>query len=188
MATKIFYSVETTGVNAHRHSIHRLAGFIEKDGTTVDYFDITSKPHPKADIDVLALRVSGVSKEQVLQYQDMKMAHKEFVQALSPYIDKYDRKDKAYLVGWNNRGFDDIFLRAWFTQCEDEFFGSLFWSDSIDTLVLASQLLIGQRPHLPNFQLKTVAKHLGIMVNEELLTDTLYKADLIRTIYRTVTL
>lgn len=33
-------------------------------------------------------------------------------------------RDKMYLVGYNNAGFDNSFLRALFQQCGDKYFGS----------------------------------------------------------------
>lgn len=184
---KVFYDVESTGTNYHKHSIHQLAGLIEIDDIVVDEFNIHTRPHPKAIIEKEALDVAGVTEEEILAYPDMKDCHKEFVGLISRYVNRYDRRSKAFLVGFNNRAFDDQFLRAWFQQNGDEFFGSYFYSDTRDALVLASEYLEDRRNHMPNFQLHSVAKELGLEVDQNRLHDASYDVELTRQIYRIVT-
>ena len=184
---KIFYDAETTGTNPKLHSIHRLSGMIEVDGHIVQEFDFCIKPHPKAKIDLAALKISGVSIDDILEYPEMEIVFKQLKLMLSTYIDVYNPKQKAYLVGYNNRAFDDVFLRVFFELCENNFFGSYFWSDSHDTLVLASLYLEDRRANMPSFKLSRVASELGIVVDEKELHDALYDAKLTRKIYRIVT-
>lgn len=184
---KIFYDVETTGANPNKHSLHQIAGLIEVDEQVVDQFNIYSRPHPKATLDPEALRVCKVTPEQLQSYPAMEDAKTEFCRTIAKYIDKYDRKRKAYLIGYNNCGFDDKFLRMWFTLCGDNYFGSWFWSDSRDAMVLASEYLEPRRTSMPNFQLHTVAQTLGLGVDESKLHDASYDVSLTRQIYRIVT-
>ena len=184
---KIFYDVETTGENPRKHSIHQIAGLVEVDDMVQERFNIYSRPHPNAILEPAALSVSGVTEEQILSYPSMIDAKNNFCRILAKYINKYDKNQKAYLVGFNNRGFDDRFLRMWFTLCDDQFFGSWFWSDSRDTLVLASEYLESRRTSMPNFQLHTVAETLGIPVEKSKLHDARYDVELTRQIYRIVT-
>lgn len=184
---KIFLDLETTGTDVKKHSIHQIAGMVEIDGEVVEKFNYKVRPHPKAKIEKEALRVGGVTEEQILKYEPMEVIYKRFIKLLGKYINKYDKKDKAYVVGFNNRGFGDIFLRAWFKQNGDLYYGSWFWADSLDVLVLASQHLIGRRVNMKNFKLKTVATTLGIEVEEERLHDAYYDVELARNIYEIVT-
>lgn len=184
---KIFYDLETTGENPRKHFIHQIAGLVEVDDMVQEKFNIYSRPHPNAILEPAALNVSGVTEEQILSYPSMTDAKNNFCRILAKYIDKYDKNQKAYLVGFNNRGFDDRFLRMWFTLCDDQFFGSWFWSDSRDTLVLASEYLESRRTSMPNFQLHTVAETLGIPVEKSKLHDARYDVELTRQIYRIVT-
>ena len=184
---KIFYDVETTGENPRKHSIHQIAGLVEVDDMVQEKFNIYSRPHPNAILEPAALSVSGVTEEQILSYPSMTDAKNNFCRILAKYIDRYDKNQKAYLVGFNNRGFDDRFLRMWFTLCDDQFFGSWFWSDSRDTLVLASEYLESRRTSMPNFQLHTVAETLGIPVEKSKLHDARYDVELTRQIYRIIT-
>lgn len=184
---KIFYDVETTGLKANKHSIHQIAGLIEIDCEIVERFDIKTRPHPKAEYSPEALKICGVTEETMKSYQPMGAAYKQFIDILSKYIDRYNKHDKAYLIGYNNRFFDDQFLRAWFMQNKDDYFNSWFWSDTLDVLVLASEYLIGRRKYMPNFRLGTVATELGIEVDKNRLHDAFYDVELTREIYMIVT-
>lgn len=184
---KIFYDVETTGENPNKHSLHQVAGLIEVDEQVVEEFNIHSRPHPKAILEPEALNICKVTKEQLQNYPDMKDAKNEFCRILAKYINKYDKNSKAYLVGYNNCGFDNRFLRMWFTLCDDPYFGSWFWADSRDVLVLASEYLENRRTSMPNFQLHTVAETLGLEVDASRLHDASYDVLLTRQIYRIVT-
>lgn len=184
---KIFFDVETTGTNPKQHSIVQLSGLIEVNGKVVDSFDYNVRPHPKAKIEAEALRINNKTEEQIETYPPMGEIHKAFTKKLGKYLNKYDSKDKAYLVGFNNRSFDDIFLRKFFELCGDKFFGSWFWQDSLDVLVLASQYLIDRRTEMPSFKLKRVAKEVGVVVDEKRLHDAAYDVELTREVYRITT-
>jgi len=186
--TKLFiYDLETTGVNFWQHSIHQISGKIVIDGETKDYFDFRVRPHEKAKIDAKALEVGNVTVEQIMEYPIQSIIHNRILDLVSRYCDKYDSKDKFHLVGYNNASFDNQFFRAFFTQCEDNYFGSWFWSDSLDVMVLASNYLKDRRAFMPNFQLATVAKTLGIEVDNTKLHDGKYDADLTEKIFNIVT-
>jgi DNA polymerase-3 subunit epsilon len=184
---KIFYDLETTGLKPNRHGIHQLAGLVEIDGEVVETFDLKVQPNPKAEVLVEALEIAGVTAEDLAGYMPMADGYRAFTDILGKYIDKFNRKDKAHLVGYNNRAFDDIFLRAWFDQNDDRFFGSWFYSDTLDALVLASQFLLDKRPEMPTFKQFRVAMTLGIEVDKTRLHDALYDVHLTRRIYHAVT-
>lgn len=184
---KIFYDVETTGTNPKLHSIHELAGYIEVDGEIAEHFDIRMRPHEKAQIDPGALVACGKTAEEIQDYPPYQEGFKLFRDLLNKYINRYNPNEKAYLVGFNNRAFDDVFLRTFFELNKDTFFGSYFWSDSLDVLVLASQYLLDRRPEMPTFKLKRVALELGIVFDKSKLHGALFDAMLTRQIYRIVT-
>lgn len=183
MAKLFFYDLETTGVKFWKNGIHQISGMIEIDGEVKETFNINVAPHPDCDIEQEALNVAGISLETVKGYQPMKEGYSLLVSMLSKYVDKYDKKDKFFLVGYNNASFDNQFLRAFFTQNFDNYFGSWFWSNSIDVMCKASDALKFEREKLIDFKLKTVAKYLGIEVDEAKLHDALYDIDLTRQIY-----
>lgn len=162
MSKLFFYDLETTGTNPGRNGIHQISGEIVIDGKSVETFDFKVQPNPKAQIEDAALAVGGVTREQIMAYPPMGQVYTHLVTMLAKYVNKYDKTDKFHLVGYNNRGFDDNFFRGFFLQNGDNYFGSWFWADSIDVLVLASTFLADRRAELPNFKLATVADFLGI--------------------------
>lgn len=162
MSKLFFYDLETTGTNPGRNGIHQISGEIVIDGKSVETFDFKVQPNPKAQIEDAALAVGGVTREQIMAYPPMGQVYTQLVTMLAKYVNKYDKTDKFHLVGYNNRGFDDNFFRGFFLQNGDNYFGSWFWADSIDVLVLASTFLADRRADLPNFKLATVADFLGI--------------------------
>lgn len=162
MSKLFFYDLETTGTNPGRNGIHQISGEIVIDGKSLETFDFKAQPNPKAQIEDAALAVGGVTREQIMAYPPMGQVYTKLVTMLAKYVNKYDKTDKFHLVGYNNRGFDDNFFRGFFLQNGDNYFGSWFWADSIDVLVLASTFLADRRAELPNFKLATVADFLGI--------------------------
>jgi DNA polymerase-3 subunit epsilon len=184
---KLFYDTETTGVNYKMHSIHQIAGIIEVNGKVDKTFSLNMRPHPKAKIEPEALKVAGVTKEQIMAYPAFDVAFKQFKVILGDYVDPFNLKDKMHLVGFNNRGFDDFFLRVWFELNGDQFIGSWFWNDTLDVLVLASQYLLERRADMPSFKLKRVAQELGVSVDESRLHEAGYDVYLTRECYKIVT-
>ena len=186
MAKIIFYDVETTGTNYMKHSIIEMSGIIEIDGEVKQTFNFRVKPHPKAAIEDGALAVNGHKREELPTYPEMSVVHETFTNILSEFVDKYDKTDKFHLAGFNNRGFDDNFLRMFFTLNGDNFFGAYFCADSIDATVLASKHLMDVRHTMPSFKLHRVAKTLGIEVDDSRLHEALYDAELAREIYHAI--
>lgn len=185
---KLFtYDLETTGINPAKNGIHQISGEIIIDGESKEKFDFKVRPNPKAIIEQQALDVAGVTKEQILAYEPMEVVYKKIVEMLSKYVDKYDKKDKFFLMGYNNASFDNNFFRGFFLQNQDNYFGSWFWSNSIDVMVLASQYIGDKRADMDNFKLSTVAKYLGVKVTDEMLHDAYYDIYLTNEVYKIVT-
>lgn len=181
-----FFDLETTGVKHWRNGIHQISGAVVVDGLVREKFDFRVKPNPKAAIEDEALEIGGVSREEIEQYDDMSAVYKKLLKILGRYVDRFNRADKFHLVGYNNASFDNPFFRAFFSQNGDMFFGSWFWSDSHDVMVLASRYLMAERGLMKDFKLKTVASYLGIEVDESRLHDAQYDIYLTMEIYKIV--
>lgn len=179
----VFFDLETTGTLVNKHGIHQLSGEIVIDGETKETFDFRVQPNPKAEILQEALDVAGVTREQVLAYPPMGVVYGQFLAMLGKYVDKYNKSDKFFLAGYNNASFDNQFLRAWFLQNGDKYFGSWFWSNSIDVMVMATPYLAAKRAQMENFKQGTVAAALGIQVDNEKLHDAQYDIRICRAIY-----
>lgn len=184
---KIFYfDLETTGVMHWKNGIHQISGAIEIDGVVKEYFDYKVCPHSKCLIEPGALAVGNVTEDQIKAYPDMKKVYADLILMLSRYVDKFDKKDKFFLCGYNNAGFDNNFFRAFFVQNFDNYFGSWFWSSHLDAMVLAGQKLMNVRADMIDFKQATVAKQLGIEVDESKLHDAEYDVNLLIQIYKKV--
>lgn len=186
MAKLFFYDLETTGVKFWKNGIHQISGCIEIDGDVKEEFNFHVKPNPACVIEDEALDVSGVTLEQINAYPDMSVVYNQIKTMLSKYVNRYNKYDKFFLVGYNNAPFDNQFFRAFFVQNNDNYFGSYFWSSAIDVMVLAANHLKSTRHTMENFKLKTVANTLGVTVDESKLHDALYDIYLTRAVYRKI--
>lgn len=189
MSKMLFFDLETTGTKFWRNGIHQISGAVVIDNKVVETFNWHVQPNPKAEIEEQALQVAGVTREQVMAYPPMQQVYSEFVAMLGKYVSKYDKTDKFTLAGYNNSSFDNPFLRAWFVQNGDNYFGSWFWSDSVDVMVLASYYVWqrGDRALMQNFKQGTVAEWLGLPVRSEELHDALYDIKVCMGIFQAVT-
>lgn len=187
MAKLLFYDLETTGINPAKNGIHQISGCITIDGIEQERFNFHVQPNPKAIIEEQALQVAGVTKEQIRAYPSMQQVYQQFVSMLSKYVNKYSKTDKFFLAGYNNAAFDNNFLRGFFLQNDDKYFGSWFWSNTIDVMVLAAQYLLQQRPQMANFKLATVAQQLGIAIDDQSLHDAYYDIYLTQEVYKRIT-
>lgn len=185
---KLFYfDLETTGVKFWKNGIHQISGAIEIDGVIKEEFNYLVKPFEKAIIEQEAMTIGKVTAEQISLYPPMDKVYKELNSMLSKYVDKFSKNDKFFTVGYNNASFDNQFLRAWFVQNGDKYFGSWFWSCPIDVMVLAGQHLMDKRHLMVDFKLMTVAKELGIEIDEKKLHEASYDIYLTREIYKIIT-
>lgn len=183
----LFFDLETTGIKYWRNGIHQLSGEIVIDGVSKESFNFNVCPNPCCDIDEEALKVCHVTREQILSYPPMHSIYQQFIKILSKYVDKFNKKDKFFLVGYNNASFDNYFLKAFFVQNGDNYFYSWFWVNSIDVMVLATQHLMEKRPNMTDFKQETVARALGIQIDPEMLHDAAYDIQLTKEIYTKLT-
>jgi len=125
---KLFYfDVETTGLSAAKCAIHQLSAIIEINGKIEDEININIKPFEGALIQDSALAVSSVTKEQIMAYElDYQSAFAKLRKLLNEYVDRYNKKDKFFLVGYNSASFDNHFLRALWLRNSDKYFGSIY--------------------------------------------------------------
>ena len=183
----LFFDLETTGLSWHENGIHQISGCVEIDGEVKEHFNFNVAPNPRLKIEDAALAVAHKTREQVVAYPPMAEVYKQFVALLAKYVDKFDTSDKFFLVGFNNASFDNQFLRNWFAQNGDKYFGSWFWANSLDVFILATQKLLHKRSIMLDFKLKTACAHAGIIVDETKLHDASYDIELTRALYRAAT-
>lgn len=181
-----FFDLETTGLDNQKHAIHQISGKIIIDGVEKTKFNFKVKPFEGALIDATALKIGGVTEEQIMQYPSCHQNYVSFVTLIQKYVNRFDTGDKFHLVGYNNSSFDNQFLRSFFRVNKDDYFGSYFWSDSIDVMVLASNFLKHERHNIRDFKLKTVAQWLKIDVDAKRLHDAEYDIELTEKIFNII--
>lgn len=175
----LFYDLETTGIHPETASIIQLAGIMTEltesnEIKPLGGFNYTMKPRTGREVDLSALDINGFTMEELATFQDDREVFEKFTKFLNKYIDQFNKVDKAILAGYNNTHFDTDFLRQWFIDNNNNYFGSYFWSNSIDVMPEASRYFVHYRPALLNFKLGTVAKAMGIETDKSSLHDGLY--------------
>lgn len=183
---EIFLDVETTGLDERKHSVHQLSGQVYINGKLKEEFDFNIKPHEQGFIDVKALEHSNLTVEDVMAYSNRQVQAPKFLKIIRSYVDRYDKTDKFFFCAYN-ASFDNKFMRKFMSQNGENYFGSYFWSSSIDIMSLAAEHLKGERHKMENFQQGTVAKWLGIEVDETKLHNSLYDIHIMKQIYDKIT-
>lgn len=182
MSKILHLDVETTGKKYWKHSIHQIGIIIEIDGKEVNSLEFNCRPHILAEIDPEALKYCGLSSEIIKAYpngaeviQDLKLALGEFCNISDP-LDRYT------ISGYNVSYFDYPFFESWFAQCQDTTFNDWFWHASIDVMSLCAFFFQENRSKFNSFSLKSIAKYLGIPLDETKLHSALYDAHISRLI------
>lgn len=187
---KLFlFDLETTGLFSALCGVHQIAGCtatVDNEGkmTFADSFNFKMKPFPGKRVYPSALEVGGLTLEQIKAYPEPIVAYKSLLSIMEKMVEKKNSEDKMFLTGYNNAKFDNDFLRQWFSDCGERFFGSYFWSNCIDTMCEATRVLCNIRPYMTDFKLGTVAKTMGLSVDKENLHDGLYDVRLTAMILR----
>lgn len=184
----LFCDTETTGIDPSKHGIIQISGLIDIDGEVQETFDIKVQPFKNQLISKESMKINGVTTEDLNNHLLPQEGYDALMQVFSKYVSKFDRTDKFFLVGYNSNKFDDTFLRKFFINCGDEYYGSWIWWPSIDVAIFAAEFLKEERSKFPNFKLSTVAKALGIAVDESKLHEALYDTILTRALYRKIVL
>lgn len=182
MSKIFYYDLETTGTDYKENGIHQISAILEVDGEIKKELNLFCAPYEGCKTTKEALEVGGVTIEQLNAYPPEIEAYRSLQKELNQHCDKFDSQDKFFLCGFNNVSFDNNFLRKLWERQGDNYFGSFFWANSLDVMILASLFLKDTRHKMDNFKLSTVAKALGVIVNESKLHDAFYDLYLTREI------
>ena len=178
-----FIDLETTGLDKDKNGVIQIAGRLQVEGEFVETFNFDVQPFTNDDISDQALAVNGKTLNDLMGFEKPQAVHRQFTALLGKHVDNFDRRDKFHFCGYNSQGFDMPFTRKWFEKCGDKYFGSLFWSASIDVMPIWAFILRKERHKMKNFKLATVAKHAGIEVDPDRLHDAMYDIDLTIELY-----
>ena len=127
----IYYDLETTGLDPLLNTIHQLSMITEVDGVEVDRLNLFISPISRfrkvitfkegdewkrefsfglKEYNQSALDIAGMTIEQLVDRGlDGNKAFAELKKFLGRNCNKFDKNDKYFLIGFNNRKFDDNF-------------------------------------------------------------------------------
>jgi len=179
----IFIDTETTGTDPKKHGVIEVAGLVEVNDKAVEEFSFKMRPFPDDVIDREAMKIHGVTEEEVRQWLPPVKVHEGLIEILTRYVDRYEKTDKFHWVGYNAY-FDVDMMREWFKKNNDKYFGAWFFHPPIDVMILAAYALRMERQRIPNFTQVTVAEHLGITIDKEKVHRALYDAKVAKAIFR----
>lgn len=181
----LFLDTETTGLDFEQSAIIQI-------GAILDDFDLKSsvkmnikiRPHKGAVIEDGALKVNGTTREELGSPDRVEpsAAYKELM-GVCGFPHRVQPKDRVFLCGYNILGFDIPMLYKLAHRSGDQYPHGKFHWPGVDIAPLASFYLGMKRMELPNFKLMTVAKALGIPVDEEEAHDALYDIEITRKMY-----
>lgn len=184
---KLFHlDVETTGTDPQIHAMVQLSGFIEIDGQVAEEVNLDIRPFKGDMMSKEALEVTGKTVEELRGYPSPKSVYSALIMTMEKYVDRYDRTDKFYLVGYNS-DFDSDFVRRFFEKNEDEYYGSWFHWPAICVAKMAAIHFMTNGGRPPSFKLMAVAEALDIQVDESHAHDALYDIIITKQIFELLT-
>jgi len=159
----LWLDFETGGLDPQKCDITQAAGIIEIDGKVVEEFELRARPDSADRVTAEALKVTGLTLEEVMAYPLTQTALYANLQTIfARHINKFDKEDKFVWAGQNPR-FDMDFARALWAKNGDKYFGSWFWSNPADLIGFAMGMRIAkQLPPLKNYRLVTLAEALEV--------------------------
>jgi len=181
MIKKCFCDLETSGLDPKKNGIIELAMIFEVEHL-IKEFTLKMNLFPKDEIKEEALKINKTSREEIFKQMTPKKAYEKIIQELSKYVDKYNKKDKFFFIGYN-APFDMNFLREFFLKNGDNYFGSFFFYPPLDVMSLSAFYLMEERSQMKNFKLMTVASTLEFDVKREKLHGALYDIQITKQIF-----
>lgn len=174
---RFYFDLETSGLNPVRNGILQMALILEINDVIKEKHTFFIKPFKDDVIDPEATAIHGLDPTDG-RFEEPEIVFKRLVAILDKYIDKYDTKDKAFMVGYNCQSFDKQFLYEWFVKNGNKFMFSYFYPETLDVFVLMGYAAQKQRHLLGDGKLVTYAKSVGIDVDESKLHDAMFDTNL----------
>lgn len=162
----LFLDVETNGLDGNVNGLNQISGIIDINGKVEEEFDFHVSPFEQDFITSEALKACHKSRDQIYSQADPRDVHRDLIKRFGNHVNKFKRWDKFILVAYNSN-FDHEHLRAFFSKCEDKFFGSWFHMPDFCVMRYALKFLMKKRARLENFKLGTVAEFLGIAKRDD---------------------
>ena len=123
------------------------------------------------------------NKKKKWELDIKKNIYSTLISTLDGIVDKYNKNDKIWFIGYNAK-FDADFIRRMFDQHKNVYFGSYFYVPYVDIMNLAAYKFMRNNKRLENFKLSTVCKYFKIPIKESSLHTALYDAKITYQLYQ----
>jgi len=174
MKKRLYLDLETTGFNSYSNGITELGAIYVEDDVVVEGFNCFINPYTynkKMVVVNEAISFRGVTEADLLGYATSKESFNDFIKWLDSICNKFDKKDKIQIVGYNSDTFDIKFLKDWFKDSGNKYYGSYFSHETIDVFNLVKKHKIKKEFNLKNDKLSTIAEHYNIEINAHIAMD-----------------
>lgn len=159
---KIIYAdTETTGLDHKEQEMVQFAFIIEVDKQVVAEENLKMRPARPDKASADALKITGKTIEDLLAYPERRAQYGRILEILGRHIRKFDKGDKLIWVG-HNPSFDMRFVRSYFEEHGDVYFGSWFDNRPADTVSLAVAASMRGHFKVADYKLGTLCAHFGI--------------------------
>lgn len=151
----MYIDCETTGIDKNINSIIEIGCIVVKDGIQVEKFHRNIRPYKGDTLTEIAASKTGLTNEQINNYDDQKLAFNDFIGLLNKYTNNRSWSNKGFFVGYNST-FDADFINEWFKFNNNNYFTYYFWLPTIDVMQVANMYLIPIRSTMKRFTLEYV--------------------------------
>ena len=159
---ELYIDCETTGTNAFKNDVIQIAGYIFIDGKKKEEFNFKCQPFLYENIDEKALEITGLTVREIKYFEKPEVVYEKVLKIFDKYIDKYNKKDKFILCGYNV-DFDKDFLNSFFKKNGNNYFFSYVGSVKDPFKVLIYLKSIGHYQG-GSLKLSEICKYLGIEI------------------------
>jgi len=159
---KIFwFDTETGGLIPGKNPILTLGLIIEIDGEVKERAYFKMRPLPEQVVEDGALKVNGITRDEILSFEQPKVVLNQIETILKKYVNPDDRFDQFTPAGHNTQ-FDIKHLDAFFVTQRAKLGWRYFDYHFLDTMALAIMLKKERWINVPNVKLDTMAAAFGI--------------------------
>lgn len=150
---------ETTGTDTKLNHLFQISGrILDENLKTLRTYNFKFRPHSLEHWTEEALAKTGMTIESLKALPMSAIeAYQKFEELCGAYVNRYDKKDKFFLVAYNAK-FDSEFIREFFTIHGNPYYGSFFWNPPICVMQKMAWLTAPIRASLPDFKLGTICK------------------------------
>jgi DNA polymerase-3 subunit epsilon len=169
----LILDVETTGLSHFKDSIVEIAAYYYENNKKKKIFNMSCKPKKGSSVEPGSI-AAGIVPYTNMSYEEL---YWKFIEFLDSIVNKFDKEDKLILTAYNS-AFDEKFIRQFFKDNNNKFYGSYFKTKSLDVLHLAHMHMIVNNIKYDKLNLKSTCENLKVKVDEDKTHRALYDVNL----------